>query len=568
MASWRSLGLVGRQQRSISDRETPFVELRLEALKDLFSGQYIFELPYFQRSYAWRVENVAQLVGDLFGHIETRGDEADYFLGNVMLGRSEDAQKYALVDGHQRLMTFTIFFAVLRDLLTAKIEKKSLHGLIEANGFHLRPQNRLSLFCQQFVQEIGATEREPDEGYEELSDTERGIIANRDYLRERLAFDQMPQATLQRLANFLINHCKLTVHIAPSADEAWARLTKEENTRLSFVSSDRSKSSLLSIMEPSQREKSRIIWEKVEQLLGSDDLHILLEHLRNIKSRKVSYSKPLDEELAFLYQLNDSGLAFMQTVFEPMAQHLVRIRNGDFKGQHGGEIAASCQRMSWIDNNGWLSTAMVWLHAHSDTGIESKEFFLKLERLVWMMRLAQLGPEKRMPRLNAVMPEIERRQKVEDMASLRIEPQLLNAAVSGLRAGYFDRREYRFAVLRRIAMTDGDMLSEADVANVNVEHVLPRTYAAKNAWRRLFPNRKAVDAHAHRLGNLTLMDGAENNLAGNHDLEVKRPHYQASKFAMTRELAIFSDWTPQDIADRTEVLIGKLLKALDLERPA
>ena len=94
-----------------------------QTLARIFSDDYAFTIPPYQRPYAWE-ETQAR---ELFTDIETALDEAlstrepiTYFLGSIVLIKKPGAPNAQIVDGQQRLTTLTILLAVLRDLSTGK----------------------------------------------------------------------------------------------------------------------------------------------------------------------------------------------------------------------------------------------------------------------------------------------------------------------------------------------------------------------------------------------------------------------------------------------------------------
>jgi hypothetical protein len=87
-------------------------------LKDIFSNDFYFKIPSYQRPYAWTTEQTATLLDDL---LEIMGDEADnltqispYFLGTIILIKSNHIREYQVVDGQQRLTTLTILLSVFK----------------------------------------------------------------------------------------------------------------------------------------------------------------------------------------------------------------------------------------------------------------------------------------------------------------------------------------------------------------------------------------------------------------------------------------------------------------------
>ena len=81
----------------------------------LFTDQYIFRVPKYQRNYAWTDEQIADFIGDLRKCHASRGlgNSRSHFFGglvSVEIRIPGSARRQCdLVDGQQRLATFILF---------------------------------------------------------------------------------------------------------------------------------------------------------------------------------------------------------------------------------------------------------------------------------------------------------------------------------------------------------------------------------------------------------------------------------------------------------------------------
>ena len=85
-------------------------------INDIFNGNRILEIPFFQRSYVWDKTQWERLLEDMENISQSN---KPYFLGSVILkqqptttGKKVGYQR-TLIDGQQRLTTLSIFFKVL-----------------------------------------------------------------------------------------------------------------------------------------------------------------------------------------------------------------------------------------------------------------------------------------------------------------------------------------------------------------------------------------------------------------------------------------------------------------------
>ncbi len=87
-----------------------------KTINDIFNGNRILEIPFFQRAYVWGEKQWERLLEDMEAVSKTN---KPYFLGSVILKQqpTSSASKVGdirtLIDGQQRLTTLNIFFKVL-----------------------------------------------------------------------------------------------------------------------------------------------------------------------------------------------------------------------------------------------------------------------------------------------------------------------------------------------------------------------------------------------------------------------------------------------------------------------
>ena len=99
-------------------------------LGKLFTAEYDFTIPDYQRPYAWGKDETLQLLDDLQGSLDRDTDEP-YFLGSVVLVKEKGVPAAEVIDGQQRLTTLTILFSVLRDLATDPALRVDIQKFVE-----------------------------------------------------------------------------------------------------------------------------------------------------------------------------------------------------------------------------------------------------------------------------------------------------------------------------------------------------------------------------------------------------------------------------------------------------
>ena len=101
-----------------------------KSMDDVLRLQRKYVIPRFQREFSWELEELTEIYDDLVDNIVYTNDKLctnEYFIGSlVLVGDDDDTtqiERY-VVDGQQRLTTFTIAFAVLSQKLKEINEEK------------------------------------------------------------------------------------------------------------------------------------------------------------------------------------------------------------------------------------------------------------------------------------------------------------------------------------------------------------------------------------------------------------------------------------------------------------
>jgi uncharacterized protein with ParB-like and HNH nuclease domain len=133
----------------------------------IFNNDFAFEIPPYQRPYAWTTEQASELLTDLLAFLGNGSQASEeinpYFLCRIVLIKEDDSPEADIVDGQQRLATLTILLAVLRSLvppefvtdLTSYIYEKGNVILGTPNRYRLKLRERDELFFRRYFQDEG-----------------------------------------------------------------------------------------------------------------------------------------------------------------------------------------------------------------------------------------------------------------------------------------------------------------------------------------------------------------------------------------------------------------------------
>ncbi|WP_306297103.1 HNH endonuclease family protein [Nostoc sp. C057] len=131
-------------------------------------------------------------------------------------------------------------------------------------------------------------------------------------------------------------------------------------------------------------------------------------------------------------------------------------------------------------------------------------------------------------------------------------------------------RKIRLYVLLRLDAALSEGKASYNFCNISVEHVLPQNPTFDSMWVQSFPSQEERDKYVHRMGNLVLLSSSKNAQAQNYDFDLKKQKYFTTKsgicnFALTTQVLMEKEWTPEVINKRQQQLIHQLKEVWRLQ---
>lgn len=531
----------------------------------IFCNDYAFEIPVYQRPYAWEVEQVRDLLTDLAEAMDGKGI---YFLGSIVFIKAPGVPQAKVVDGQQRLTTLTILLSVLRDL-TTDAERRLMRGKYifqradpdsgaqDSYRLLLREQDRA--FFNQRVQAPDATAELI--ATTTLEGSRQRIAENVVFLRRQL--EGWDETKRDRLVAFIVQRCYLVVVSVPTPEAARRIFTVLNARGLDLTPTDVLKALLLEQAGPALEVDLAKRWEAVEAALGRERFVELFGHIRMIYERK----KPRSAlEVAFpsiVPPFSSDPDAFMSKVLEPLNDTWELLENDTkMRTTFGPEAARTIRSLCRIDNKDWLPPALLrlWRREPGDTA-KIIAFLSDLERLAYYLFVVRADVNERIARYAGVLDAVDSRA-ITPQASLELSSDEQVLFVAALNGPLYRKPRVCKPVLQRLdeALAAGGVFYDQ---LVSIEHVLPQTVEAASEWANLFPNQEERDVWTHRLANLVFLTQRINVCASNWEFERKKKAYFASKegtapFPLTQEVLQAASWTVDHLRLRQDRLMAKL----------
>lgn len=544
----------------------------------LFTSDFDFVIPEYQRPYTWGADETLQLLSDLTSALERDTDEP-YFLGSVVLVKDPGSTRSEVIDGQQRLTTLTLILGTLRDLVENDDLRRDIHVLIEEPAvawdddkpakprLALRPRDRR--FFNVYVQTVGGTNRliEVSDNTTE-TDSQRAIRDNARVLRVELA--DWGQDQLKSLFKMMAARTFLVTVSTPDLNSAYRIFSVMNSRGMPLAPSDIFKSQVIGAMPNADKEYYADLWEKLEEDLGREEFANIFLYIRSILTQSRAVRSLLTEfpEQVLNKYLPNEGKNFIKDVLEPYARADVRLLSHDFTGDEWAGVNAWLKRLSQLDNDDWRPVALWALTNHGDDPRFLDIFLQKLERLAASLLLRRVYATPRVRRYMTLLSQLVAGDGL-DAEAFELSSQEKAASISTLDGQLYSyTRVRKYVLLRLDSALANDPGASYDQKIITVEHVLPQNPKPDSGWMRDFTEEER-EHWTHRLGNLLLLNRRKNSQAQNYGFDKKKQTYFVSSsgvavFALTTQVLHEQVWTPEVLKRRQEDLMAVLLREWDL----
>ena len=531
------------------------LEAHDKLIREIFEGSYQFEIPDYQRPYAWTTEQATELFDDLHSVMldaRVSGATSQYFLGSIVLIKNDREPKSSVVDGQQRLSTLTMLFAVLReamphaaDDITDFLYKKGKVSLGEKNEYRLTAREEDVDFFRTNIQEPGGIAQLVT-STDKLEDSRLRYRENAMLLLAKAK--ALPPADLIALWQFLANNCSLVVISTPDLEAAYRIFSVLNNRGLDLAPIDIIKAQVLGLIRTTAGDiKSRVYakeWSRIETSLGRDAFGDLFGHIRSIYAKKKQKYILVKEFQEHVTEYNNP-IALIDSVIKPYAEVWDFVRDADFEAtEHAETINEHLFWLNRVDFKDWVPPALVYFKRFRQKPKLLAEFFESLERLTYFMLVTKVGINERIETYAALIKDIESTAfdgALVTLGTLALTDKQKRDFVAALDGDiYRNLPKARMALVLRLeslVRAPGVQLQNA----VSLEHVLPQNPPDGSDWIKWFPDKDERDCWTHRLANLVPLDRNKNSSASNYDFSKKKDAYfrgkgKASPFVLTQEV--------------------------------
>ena len=503
-------------------------------LNDVFADAFRFEIPPYQRPYAWTIEQTSELMDDVLYAMRQSDDvreSSPYFLGSIVIIKDDSSPRSLIVDGQQRITTLTILFSALRELADPVV-RQNLHGYVQEDSnplagvegnFRLSVRKRDRSFFQDNIQSSGTWDGLLDSSAFGLPDSQVRMMENAKYSWRELS--KLDEAERFKLGSYLVQRCYLVVVSTSDHSSAYRIFSVLNDRGLDLSPTDILKADIIGSMADRDRSDYTEKWEDLEDSLGRDEFRDLFTYIRMIYMKDKARGALNDEfRRGVLNQLN--GRNFIDDVLEPFADVYGTISGASFENEsNAGEINQYLTHLGRLDNSDWIPPAMAFFARTQDDPVAIFLFTKDLERLAYGMFIRRANINERINRYAHVIRAIEQGDDLlGNTGPLQLSTDEKTDVLNALESPIYRQTRVRMPMLLRI----DDMLSDPGVTHkrpiITVEHVLPQNPNDDSKWIRCFSDEER-EYWTHRLANLVLLSRRKNSQAQNYEFDRKKTEY-------------------------------------------
>lgn len=550
-------------------------------LSKIFSSEFDYHIPAYQRPYAWTEEESGTLFDDLYDFFRTEDDD-NYFLGSIVLIKEDNNPHSDVIDGQQRLTTLTILLAALASHFDGEV-KDAFRGHLREPGnvlskipprarLHLRPKDQD--FFEKYIQNIKLQELLEIDPATLENEAQKNIQTNTRVLLERIKknFNGDTQS-LMDFGSFIVMRCYLVVVYTASQPSAFRVFSVMNSRGLDLLTTDIVKADIIGSIPETDRDEYTEKWEDLEVQTTRDGFNDVFTHTRMIYA-KVKAKRTLLEEFREHVLHLKSPKKLIDEILEPYSDAYTVLKNKNYSAtKNSAEVNHYLVWLNKIDNSDWMPSA-IRFHAEQKNNSDYMLWFVKkLERLASYMHITAKDINARIERYGRILNEMDVNLSHDinnPLKSLELSADEKNEFLKALDSEIYRmtsrRRNYVILRLDSFVSAGG---ATYDPNILTIEHVLPQTVKPGSDWDKKWPNPIERDLWLNKIANLVPLTRRHNSEAQNYDFDVKKSKYFTSRngtssYSLTTQVLNAHDWLPDYVKNRQTSLLETFKKNWDL----
>ncbi len=554
------------------------IRIDLDGIAHVLSDNKLL-VPTFQRSFAWEVSHVADLLTDVENAI--REHDKEYFLGSIVVS-TERSGMLEVVDGQQRLATIAILLSGIRDYLLANNENGRADTLetdylLKRDLRTEEPIPRLSLnetdndfFRRKILSRPGSPDRSIQPSRSSHIKLEQATIEVGRHISSITANSGSPVDLLLDFVDYLRNSTKVILVKVPDHANAFTIFETLNDRGLDLAISDLLKNYLLYRADNRHPEVQTAWAAMMGALSAAPDEASIVDFLRHFWASRNGATRERDLYLAIRKRITSKQSAIdlshdLETAARRYAgiltpSHELWSEYGPSARQHAETIGllrmsqvrplllAMLDKFSAVEVKKALRLIVSMgvrflVHGGLGGGVMERHYS---DRAVEI----QNGEISTSTQLSRAM-----RKVVPTDAAFESAFSLATVSQAHLARYYLRALEKQAA-----GESQPELVPNPNEEEVTLEHVLP--VKPESNWPDFTEEEARV--YFRRIGNMVLLQQRMNSSLKSESYAKKKPILSKSKFRLTSSVATQKKWTRDEIEKRQAELAKLAVKTWSL----
>lgn len=531
-------------------------------LRDVLFADYAYKIPRYQRPYTWDDDQVSEFWNDLMS------DEGSSFLGSLIFNYEnyENTRSIDIIDGQQRLLTITIFVAVLRDI--AKRINKSKGELYQRKDlafedritgkqtYRITPGDQTREYFERNVQDFDGNILESTPANEEQKKIKKNYIFFYEKVTDELNRYTNKDDQLNYLSNLrdrIGNLSIISIQIF-NEDEAYEIFETTNARGVDLSVADLLKNIIFKKLPPSEdKDYARDKWQEIIDLVEETSTEMrrfirqywISRHasvtekrlFREIKRETIDYGELLDD----LWLSAD----IYNQLLEGNERDWAKFKNG--RKMFGSTTALRIMNVSQCN-----VLFLAILRNFDGIATDPARIFELIEKFSFKYHIVCKLPSNKVEKVYAgYAKSIEDTVKGVDKKHI---PGRIQSSFSALEKELKEispNKDFFISEFKEIAYRNTEQSRKLikyilgkidnscrltkeeliDFDNVNIEHLLPQK-PGKDWGLKI----AEIKQYVNRLGNLTIVDKTINSIAGNKKMQEKVEILTTSRLPINKRL--------------------------------
>lgn len=550
-------------------------------LLKIFSLDFEYHIPAYQRPYAWTEEEAGTLFDDLYGFYQTENKAESYFLGSIVLIKDKDS-KADVIDGQQRLTTLTILFSTLAYCLNDAEAKDACIGLLKEKGNKIAgipSQPRLFLrewdqaFFNKYIQNINIDELKEKDINTLETESQKHIKLNCEVFLDKFEESFHSDDEIIKFCTFLLNRCFIVVVSTPSQESAFRVFSVMNSRGLDLLPTDIIKSEIIGKLPKELQNSYNEKWESLENDVGRDGFNEIFSHMRTIFALEKAKKNLLDEIHTYVIPMT-TPISLIDEYLEPYTETYLQLKNEAYVSTNNAEaINDILYWLNKIGNYDWMPAAILFFTQHKNDSKYILWFITKLERLAAYLQITAQDVTQRMVRYKYLLSEMKDNPNstIEDpLKNIELTDWEKSSFINTLNSDIYTmpsvRRNY---IIQRLDSFVSDGGAKYNTKIFTVEHVLPQTPSQESGWLNIWENQQERLYWLNKIANLVPLTRQRNSAAQNYSFSTKKIKYFQTKegtssYQLTTQVISIDEWTPEIVKKRQDYLLELFKEKWDL----